>query len=148
MSKIVLSLVVGLVGVWVFIRAVRRLGPARELRWYAGGLVIAAGIYVAFGLVLGGAPLGYELVQLAVFAPLAAWSLRHSVPVLAAGWLAHALWDAAHWIPTLSGHAPEWYMMACLSFDVVLGLYIFTHRDALVVGDEPEIAMPQPEHQG
>ncbi len=146
MIEIILSLLAGLIAVYVFIRAVRRLGPVRELRWYAGGLIIAAGVYVAFGLVLGGAPLGYELVQLAVFAPLAVWSLRHSVPLLAAGWFAHALWDSAHWIPSLSGHAPEWYMVACLSFDVALSFYILMHRDAFAGGSEPEIAMPKPEH--
>lgn len=135
---------IGLVAVYVFIRLARRAGPAAELRWYAGGLVVAAGIYVAFGLVLGGRPLGFELVQLVVFVMLAMAGIRYSPLILAAGWLLHSGWDALHLHPTLSSHAPQWYVFACLSFDVALAAYIVVcrRRYDLSNGVMPSLAEP------
>ena len=112
----------------MFIRRARRKGVATEISWYAGGLVIAAGVYVAFGLVLGGPPLGFELIQLAVFLGVALAGLRYSPLILAAGWLFHSIWDAMHVLPALSQHAPHWYVFACLAFDVPLAVYIAVRR--------------------
>lgn len=129
-----LSAFAGLAAVWLLIRISRREGPATELRRYAGGLVIAAGIYVAFGLVLGGRPLGFELVQLAVFTATAVAGMRGSPLILAGGWMLHSGWDALHTIPELSHHAPEWYVVACLAFDIPLAAYIFARRRSFVHG--------------
>ena len=129
MTEFIGFLVLGLASVYVFVRLVRPIGPTGEKRWYAGGLVIAAGVYVAFGLVLGGPPLGYELGQLAVFSIIAVYGLRRSALLIGIGWLAHAFWDAAHWMPGLADHAPQWYQTTCLSFDVALAAYIaFKYR--------------------
>lgn len=124
----ILDLLTGLVLVYVFIRVARSADRTVELRWYAGGLVIAAGVYVAFGLVLGGKPLGFELVQLAAFVAIAIAGVRYSPLILAAGWLLHAGWDMIHFHPALSQHASEWYVLACLSFDVLLAAYIVVCR--------------------
>lgn len=133
----------GIVGAWVFARAVSRLTPTAQTRWFAGGLVIAAGVYVAFGLVLGGPPLGFEIAQLGVFSVVAWAGLRHGSWIIAAGWLAHAAWDSLHMLPSFSGHAPGWYVTACIAFDVALGGYIFYRRHHLPADSGPLAGTPK-----
>ncbi|HUF08214.1 MAG TPA: DUF6010 family protein [Rhodothermales bacterium] len=123
-----IDLLVGLAAAVLFIRLARRHAPGAELRLYAAGLLIAAGVYVAFGLVLGGKPLGYELIQLVVVTIIVVVGIRRSPMIIAGGWLLHSGWDLLHVLPDLSRHAPDWYVFACLSFDVVVAGYIVAGR--------------------
>jgi len=125
-----IDLLVGLAAAFLFIRLVRRHAPGEELRAYGAGLLIAAGVYVAFGLVLGGKPLAYELVQLAAVTMIVLAGIRYSPMIIAGGWLLHSGWDVLHVLPDLSRHAPDWYVFACLSFDVVVAAYIVAGRPA------------------
>lgn len=142
-----LSMLAGLAAVSVLLALARRKDRATEVRWYAGGLVIAAGIYVAFGLVLGGPPLGFELIQLGTFTALAVAGLRRSPLFLSAGWLAHSAWDALHMLPGLSQHAPEWYVFACLAFDVPIAAYIFIRRSSFTPAEAPVAATAKTPHE-
>ncbi len=118
-------LIYGLLGVALaaaFIHFARKGGDERQISWYAFGLAIAAGIYVAFNFVTGGVPLGIELGGLILFGIVGFFGLRGPAVVLGLGWLAHAGWDIWHLVGTFA--SPDWYAGACIGFDVFLGLYI------------------------
>jgi hypothetical protein len=51
---------------------------------------------------------------------------------LAAGWALHPIWDAAlHLQGSGAAHAPEWYVVACISFDLPVAAYIQWNRSDL-----------------
>ena len=95
------------------------------------GLIVAALIYIAFAFIWGDFQwVLYESAGALIYTIIAVIGMRQrSATMLAFGWLAHVLWDTLlHlWGP---GHhiAPDWYAMACLSFDIVVALHIFTYK--------------------
>ena len=97
--------------------------PRREMRVYAVGLVIAALIYVGFG-VAGGA--GAQWLALESLGPLlygaAAWGgLRGRPWLLAAGWAGHVAWDVPfHLSGAWAEYTPPWYPWLCVSFDLIM----------------------------
>ena len=100
----------------------RRLRRRREILVYAQGLAVAALIYVAFAVAGAGLEAVWvEALGLAVFAAAAVLGWRWSPWVLALGWAAHTGWDAVQ-LP--EPYVPDWYAVACLSFDVLLAGYI------------------------
>lgn len=121
-----LWLLLGIVAAIFFVLLARRRGPRREPAFLALGLLVAAIIYIGFALVGGdvawiaievGGLLGY-----AIFVWLA-W--HYSTLWLTAGWAAHPLWDLAlHGFGPGHSVAPEWYVYACLSFDLIVAGYI------------------------
>lgn len=87
---------------------------AREARrLFAAGLVVAACIYVLFAAAAG-TKLLMEIGGVAVFGILAYVGVRHSVYVLALGWVAHVAWDL------LLHPSDWWYPVACIGFDLVV----------------------------
>lgn len=128
MSEVGVGALGGLIAVYLFVRMARRAGG--EIEWYGGALLIACGVYVAFGLVLGGRPLGFELAQLGVFVGIVMAARRYSPMILAGGWVLHAVWDGVHMHPQMSEHAPTWYVYACLAFDLGLAGYIYYRRES------------------
>lgn len=99
----------------------KRGRPARA--WWAGGLVVAALVYVGFASAAGTgwAGLGVEVGGVVLFGAFAALGLRGLTGWTAAGWLLHPVWDLA------LGHpgAPEWYLWLCLGFDAVVGVWLW-----------------------
>lgn len=122
-------LAVGLVAGAAFAAYVRSVGRARG-KVLANGLVIAALIYVGFALWRGTAAwIVAELVGVALFAVFAWLGIRRSVAWLAVGWSLHTVWDAAlHLGSTGGAFAPEWYVVACISFDLLLAAMILMRR--------------------
>ncbi len=102
----------------------RRLDGRAEPMWWASGLVVAASIYVGFALARGAPPVAtaFEVGGVVAYGGLAGLGLRDR-RWLAAGWLLHPVWDGLH-RPGGFALAPEWYVWACLSFDVVVGLWL------------------------
>jgi hypothetical protein len=95
----------------------------RELRILAIGLVVAALIYVAFAI--GGAAstrwLGLESAGVLLFGAVAWLGVKRWPAVLAAGWMAHVLWDVLlHLEGTGAAYTPGWYPLLCVSFDLVV----------------------------
>jgi hypothetical protein len=123
--QIAIQLLTGALACGLLIVLARRLKPGRELRLYALSLVIAALVYVGF--TARGATLKWlalELAGLAVFTLLAWLGLKVSALILAFAWAAHAAWDALlHKLPGVA-FVPDWYPLACLSFDLLLAGYI------------------------
>ena len=111
----------GVIAGWLFGRALRSLQSA-PLRGIAYALSAAAAIYVGFAVVSGRPDaLWRESAGLGLFAAVAWAGLRHSPRWLAAGWLAHAVWDAVpHLVETVPAVAPLWYAYVCLGFDAVI----------------------------
>ncbi len=51
---------------------------------------------------------------------------------LAAGWALHPIWDAGlHLQGSGATHAPEWYVVACISFDLLIASFIQWNRNDL-----------------
>lgn len=102
----------------------RTYAPGRERRVYSAGLVIAALLYVAFGVVGGAGARWLALESLGVlFYGAAAWGgLRgRHYWLLAAGWAAHVAWDVAlHLTGAGAEYTPSWYPWLCVSFDLVM----------------------------
>lgn len=104
----------------VWLRGRRR---SSKLRFWALALLVAALIYVGFAVVgsalglVDDPPhiLGYQGLGVIVYGALGALGMRHP-RALAAGWALHVLWDLGH---RHAAWVPDWYVAACLSFDLV-----------------------------
>ena len=108
---------------------VARKKAKKEIKILAGGLFIVALIYLLLSLIT--APMRWVILDLAgvlLYGTFAWLALRHHVQWLGLGWLLHAGWDILHHasyvIPDVS---PEWYAVACISFDGVVGVYALFH---------------------
>lgn len=121
------ELVVGTVlGAALAVYARRQSAPS-EIRIYAGGLVVAALIYVGFALV-GGAGAGWTALESAGLLPFLgfAWlGLRRTPLWLVVGWVAHVGWDVGLHLRTgAPAFVPRWYPVACVGFDLVIAVAI------------------------
>lgn len=117
------ALSLGLIGL------ARTYPPRRERRVYAVGLVIAALLYVAFGVVGGAGAWWLALESLGVLLyGAAAWGgLRGRHRLLALGWAAHVAWDVAlHLSGAGAEYTPRWYPWLCVSFDLVMAGAVLT----------------------
>ena len=133
LQSIPVYLVLGLVGAALYVA----VGWRRPLGWWAAGLAVAAGVYVAFALARGAwAEAGVEVLGVLLYGGVAAIGGRRRARwMVAAGWARHPLWDLGVHLQTsvlmpargevvavgLGLGAPEWYVWACLSFDLVVG---------------------------
>jgi hypothetical protein len=120
-----LQLLLGAVSCLVFIFLARLLNPKRELWLYGVALIITALIYVGF--TVRGATFAWvaiELIGAVVFTVLALLGLKISALLLAFAWAAHAAWDVILHKLLEVAFVPDWYPLACLSFDLVLAGYI------------------------
>lgn len=90
------------------------------------GLFVAALIYVGFALAWGNAQwVAIEALGLPIYGGMAWLGLRKSPIWLGVGWLLHMPWDMfVHYIGPGFHLAPVWYMFACFSFDLIVGVYL------------------------
>ncbi len=108
------------------------------LALFLGGMPF---VYASTAL-LGGHPVGAELVGIAVFVPLALAGYRGSPWFLAAGIAAHGVgWDLWHHPGELV--VPRWYALGCLVVDVALGAYVATQVAAYREGGARSLAQSQ-----
>ena len=107
----------------VFVILARQQRPRSEAVLYAIGLVIAAIIYAGFA-VAGAAEPRWMAIEFAGILPFAAFAwlgLRYSTWWLAAGWLAHPLWDTGlHLVSGTPAFVPSWYPIVCIGFDLLV----------------------------
>ena len=120
-----IEIVIGIVLAIGFILLIRRSRSyAKEKLSIAIGLVVAALIYVGFGLFSGS--LWWILIEIAgvaIYAMFASLGLKKSGWYLAAGWALHPLWDAGlHDYSTQ--FVPHWYINGCIGFDLLVAAYV------------------------
>lgn len=86
------------------------------------GLLTAALVYLGFALFRGGPVwIVAELLGVGTYGLLAWMGLRRSPLWLAGGWALHPVWDVGvHLIATEGSPAPAWYIIACISFDLLV----------------------------
>ena len=102
--------------------------PKRAREFWILGLIVATLIYVVLAVVNGESTEAVliESVGVLVFGAFILLSVVHHSWWLALGWLLHPVWDIALHHPMGDfTHAPEWYVWACLAFDLVVGVTIW-----------------------
>ena len=131
-----LPILIGIFSCVIMILVARQLGPKREMRIYAVGLVVAALIYVGFAIA-GDATLSWLVLEsggLVLFTLIALYGLRVSAWALVQGWAAHAVWDVLLHQVMEVGFVPKWYPGFCLGFDLLLAAYIALRLRGRAVG--------------
>lgn len=92
----------------------------------AGILALIGGIYIGFAVVDGRiSRIALETFVAVLFAVFAMTLLALAPVWLAADYIAHGIWDAAHHSPLFDTHFPRWYIPACAVYDVIVGLALF-----------------------
>ena len=122
----IIALLVGALAGFGFNRFVgARPKRAREL--YVLGLIVTAMIYVVMAF-LGGASNTAIIIESAgvlLFGIFVLLSVTHHAWWLGVGWLLHPVWDVVFHKPFDAWtHAPEWYVFACISFDLMVGVAV------------------------
>ena len=100
-------------------------------------LIIAALAYVAFAIGAGQSTLWVvgELVGVGVYGTMGLLGVRGSPMWLAAGWALHPLWDVVlHYFGSGSSFAPISYTIPCISFDLLVAVYIAIAYGSGVLG--------------
>jgi len=129
MMYYIICVFVGLILGSLFIVIARKLSPNGEKVFLAQALWIAALIYIGFALAWGDMYwLGIESLGVLAYGIFAYLGYRYSAIWVGLGWLVHPLWDAVlHLYGAGHAIAPDWYVIACISFDVLVGAYILTN---------------------
>ena len=127
-----ISLILGLASAILLIALARRFSWKAEKRFWAFGLVIAAIIYILFAL-RSGIQTNWLVIEgagILLFGSFAILGLRKHPAWIGIGWMSHSLWDyLLHHHFAAPAFVPDGYAMACLSFDIVVGLYILLQSD-------------------
>ena len=109
----------------------RSKGEQGEKRVLTIALVVAALVYVGLAVVWGKATwILIETAGVPAFGAFVWLALRHNYKWLAAGWALHPVWDVGlHlWGPG-QAMAPQWYVVACVSFDVLVATYVVINKN-------------------
>lgn len=107
-------------------------------------LFIAGGAYVGFAVGAGASGLWFvaEVVHVVVLGAIGLLCLRGSPYWIAAGWAAHPLWDfPLHYIGPGHSFAPESWAISCVSFDLVVAVYIVLAYGFGLAGERRESAL-------
>lgn len=102
------------------------LSDLAGLQFLAVTLAFAAAVYFGFAVADGRlVPLIVEFLVAGAFLFLSAAALWADSPLtLAAGYVAHAAWDAAHHPRAVDTAVRNWYPPFCVVFDVVTAAFI------------------------
>ena len=127
-----ISFLIGLIAVAPLLYFVRHKRLKTTHRLLGQGLVVAAFIYIAFAIVWGDLTwIGIETLGVFIYGACYWLSNKFSIVWVAIGWLLHPLWDVfLHLIGPGNHVAPQWYAIACISFDVAVAFYLFWRMSA------------------
>lgn len=105
----------------------RKFGVKHEKKILAIALLIAAIIYVFFALLRGDSDwILIESIGVIAYGLVVWMAMRYSAYYLCVGWLLHPLWDVyLHLLGPGHEVAPQWYALACISFDLLVAAYVF-----------------------
>lgn len=137
---ILLEIIIGGLIAGAILYPFRNRDEGQFKKFFAGSLIIAALIYVAFagfGLSSGSSTTNWLIVQLVgvlIYSFFAYAGVKIAAWFVAIGWAAHVFWDIGlHWLANVS-FVPEFYPPLCIGFDLVFAIYIgyrFYLRDYL-----------------
>ena len=100
-------------------------------------LFAAAGAYFGFAVMARVLPIWWlvELLQCVAFGTLGLYGWRGSAKWLLLGWALHPVWDfVMHYIGPGRDIGPDFYSIACLTFDWTVAAYILIrYREAIVL---------------
>ena len=101
---------------------------AGENRVLAIGLIVAAAIYIIFAFVWGDATwIAIEIAGVPAYGLFVWLAFRFTFYWLAIGWGLHTAWDVIlHLLGPGRAIVPEWYAVACITFDFLIAGYIFS----------------------
>jgi hypothetical protein len=127
-----------LIGLWLLLGlslgagflAFARNRRVREPQVLGTGLIVAGLIYLGFALARASLSwIALELVGVLLCCALAWLGMHRSRVWLAVGWALHPLWDGAlHLSGAGAIFAPRWYVITCLSFDLLVAVGIACAR--------------------
>ena len=127
---VVLEIIIGGLIAGLILYAFRKKNEKGVKKFFAGTLIIAALIYVAFagfGLSNGVSTSNWlivELIGVLIYSFFAYAGVKISPWFLAIGWAAHVFWDVGlHWGADI-GFVPGFYPSLCIGFDLVFAIYI------------------------
>jgi hypothetical protein len=108
-------------------RAVARTMPTARTESAAAGLLTAAAIY-PLARRRGFGDLGEKVVLFAAGGVVAAAGAlpKHRTRLIAAGWIAHATFDAAFRTDARASRIPSWYPAMCAGYDIALGALLLS----------------------
>ncbi|WP_415894867.1 DUF6010 family protein [Neptuniibacter sp. PT34_22] len=132
----ILWLIFGLAGGGLLIKFAKGRAEQEQINIFGIALMIAALIYIGFAVIYGASStwLIIETVGVLVYGSFYLLAKRFGLHFLALGWLLHPLWDVCLHLLGAGGHfAPEWYAVMCITFDLVVAVYLF-RKSALFKG--------------
>lgn len=139
LPEIILYVALGLIGGLALVVHAARKPVTERTDVYSTTLVVVSFIYVAFAMAaMEDTWLVVEIGGVLLFAGVAFLGRRRSPWWLAVGWFAHIVWDVALHIALDVHFVPLWYPVACIGFDLVVGVSI---RRALVISQAPTEAI-------
>jgi hypothetical protein len=100
-------------------------------------LILAGGAYFGFATaaLTSGLWLLAELLHVLVIGAMGLQGLRGSPYWIAGGWALHPLWDwPLHYLGPGNAFAPDFYAIACITFDWLVALYIVIAYGTGLVG--------------
>ena len=113
----------------VFVSWQHRYTASTSCRLLVYALGIAALIYILFAAAaLEIEWLAIELLGFTVFLTIAWLGLKRSYWYLATGWATHVLWDIGLHSNNTPAFVPSWYPAFCMSFDMIVAVYIVLFR--------------------
>ena len=122
----VVAIVVGLVVAAPVLALMHYISRERALDLAAAQLAAIAAVYAGSSLAGGGIPVFIiEMVAVFFFVAIALFGRWGSPAILAAGYLAHGVWDAVHHLGAISTWLPDWYAPFCLGYDGIVAAYVW-----------------------
>jgi hypothetical protein len=113
----------------------RRTGLDRERAFYTTVAIVVSHYYVLFAAMAGATSvLVAEAAVMALFIAVAVAGFRAAPMLVAAALAGHGVFDAFHTHLIANPGVPAWWPAFCLSFDVVIGLYLACVYSQLSVG--------------
>lgn len=121
---LIIWLLLGVLGA-IVLSAIARRGPENQI--LALGLIVAALFYVMFAFV-GDTSTEWQWIEflgVGIYGLCALLGVMVSPWWLMLGWLLHPVWDVClHFFNSGSAFTPEWYVLMCIGFDVLVATNI------------------------
>lgn len=125
-KTMILEIIIGALAAAGLLFFYRNLPQKTSIKLWGNALIIAALIYVGFAVFAQNWTwLPYEIAGVGIYGLAVVLSRKFSPIWLGIGWFCHVLWDLLLHPNGYPGYVPDWYLGACLGFDLLIGGYVF-----------------------